>query len=98
MRPWSKQRRDGSTEAGFGYRLIGGTQWGEVRTGKKKGCLQENKQEREKQRVSSCSAGSRWSCAVHGCLEGVLQGKIELRGVIREAARPGAHIPWNGQC
>lgn len=61
-----------------------------------KGCLQENKQEREEQRVSSCSAGSRRSCAVHGCLEGVLQGKMELREVIREAARPGAHIPWNG--
>lgn len=35
---------------------------------------------------------------MHGCLEGVLQEKIELREVIREAARPSAHVPWNGQC
>lgn len=64
---------------------------------KNKGCVQGNKQETEEQRVSSCSTGSRWSCAVHGCLEGVLQGKIELREVIREAARPGAHIPRHGR-
>lgn len=65
---------------------------------KNKDCLQENRQETEEQRVSSCSAGSRWSCVVHGCLERVLQGKIELRKVIREAARPGAPVPWNGWC
>lgn len=64
---------------------------------KNKGCLQENKQETGV-RVSSCSAGSRWSCAVHRCLEGVLQRKTELREVIREAARPGAHVLWHGRC
>lgn len=64
---------------------------------KNKGCLQENRQETEEQRVSSCSARSRWSCAVHGCPEGALQGKTELREVIRETARPGAHVPWNGR-
>lgn len=56
--------------------------------GKNKGCLQENRQETEEQRVSSCSAGSRWSYAMHEYLEGVFQGKIELRQAIRERARP----------
>jgi len=62
--------------------------------GRNKGCLQGNGLEGEEQRASSCSAGSRWVHAVHGCLEGVLQGREELGEVVREEARPGLHVPW----
>lgn len=59
-----------------------------------KGCLQGNGKEEEEQRISSCSAGSRWAHAVHRCLGGVPQGREELGEVIREAARPSLHVPW----